>query len=405
MDRARPLAGQLVSLLAHCTAGLLFALRLRTLDFPPSFNVQLLAALGISAVLTLATLAVKRQSWLLGLLGLQFFVALVIDYPMGESVDIELVLFAGLLILCSQVLNAPADLLFPLAVIAGALLSQRTVLAWGRHLRPPPASGLLLLGAILCMLLPIVLALKGMGKRYRRERERNRQLDSAVEQLTSANLGFQEYASATEEMSRLSERERITREIHDVVGYTLTNITMMMEDAIDWCRQGIPGEILPLIVNTRDQARNGHEEIRQALYRLRSIAVSGAKGVNAIHRLVKTFEKATGVQIGIEYTNLAPGLSEEMEHCLYRLIQEGMTNAFQHGQATFIRIVLGHDGEAVVLSVSDNGVGSGEIFEGMGITGMRERVRRLGGEIRFESTREGFRFIARIPSPAGGQEV
>lgn len=405
MNRIRPITGQLVSLLAHLTAGLLFASRLRALDFPPSFNVQLLVALGISAVLTLATLAVKRQSWLLGLLGLQFFVALVIGYPMGESLDIELVLFVGLLILCSQALDAPADLLFPLAVIAGALLSQRAVLAWGRHLPPPPGSGLLLLGAVLSMLLPIVLALKSMLKKYRRERERNRQLISAVEQLTSANLGFQEYASATEEKSRLNERERITREIHDVVGYTLTNITMMMEDAIDWCRQGVSGEILPLIVNTRDQARNGHEEIRQALRRLRSIAVSGATGANAIHRLVKTFEKATGVGIGLEYTNLSPGLSEEMEHCLYRLIQEGMTNAFQHGQATSIRIVLGHDAEAVVLSVSDNGVGSGEIYEGMGITGMRERVRRLGGEIRFESTREGFRFIARIPNPAGGEEV
>ena len=108
-------------------------------------------------------------------------------------------------------------------------------------------------------------------QRYRAERERNSQLLAAVDQLTNANLGFQDYAHATEEMSRTSERARITREIHDVVGYAFTNITMMMEDAIDSCRHRSTGKILPLIVNSRDQARNGHEEIRKALRRLRSI--------------------------------------------------------------------------------------------------------------------------------------
>ncbi len=397
--------GQIVSLITHLAAGLLFASRAPALGFPASFNVQLAVTLGVCAALTLATLVVKRPSALLSILGLQLFAVLVIGYPMGAELEIELVLFMGLLALSALVLEAPADLLFPAAVILSALLSQREILAWNRRLPRPDAEGLLLLGAVLAVLLLVLRVAKSTARKLHREGERNRQLESAVDQLTSANLGFQEYAHATEELSRISERERITREIHDVVGYTLTNITMMMEDAIDSCRQNHPGEILPLIVNSRDQARGGHEEIRKALRRLRSVEVSGPKGINAIHRLVRTFEKATGVRIEIEYSNIPSGLPEEIELCLYRLIQEGMTNAFRHGQATRIRIVLGHDGRAVLLGVSDNGVGSGEIAEGMGLTGMRERVQRLGGEIHFEGTREGFRFSARIPDGTPGTEV
>lgn len=401
MERTCAHAGQLASLLAHLAAALVFAARAPAFGFPPSFDTQLLVTLGVSAALTAATLAVRRQRALLALLGVQLFAVLVVGYPMGDSLEIELLLYVGLLALSSQVLAPRAGLPFALVVIGGALLSQREVLAWGRRLPGPPAAGLLLLGAVLLMLLPVLLLMKSAAGRCGRERERNRQLETAVDQLASANLGFQEYAHVAEELSRVSERERITREIHDVVGYTLTNITMMMEDAIDSVRQRNPAEILPLVVNTRDQARNGHEEIRKSLRRLRSIDTPGGKGAGAIHRLVKTFEKATGVRIEIEYTNLPIRLAEEVDLCLYRLIQEGMTNAFRHGRATRLRIVLGYDGQAVVLSVSDNGMGSDEITAGLGITGMRERVQRLNGEIRFDSTRWGFRVTARIPSAEG----
>ena len=400
MDPIRTYTGQACSLIAHSAACLLFMLELETFGFPPFFNVQVIATLGVSACLTLATLLVKQQSSLLLILCLQLFAALVIGYPMGESLSVELVLFAGLLALASDRLRYPASLLFCLAVIAASVLSQREVAAWGTVQPRPGAADILILAAVLTILLIGLTKMNRTMLKHRGQQDRNRQLEIAVQQLASANLGFQDYAHATEERSRISERQIITREIHDIVGYTLTNITMMMEDAIDSTRQNDCNDILPLIVNSRDQARNGHEEIRQALRRLRFIEAGEVKGLNAIHRLVRTFESATGVRIDVEYTNAPPDFPGETELCLYRLIQEGMTNSFRHGHASRIRIVLSEVDGSILLIISDNGGGTHEIVEGLGISGMKERVGKLGGEIEFKSSKGGFELIARIPLPA-----
>ncbi|MCK5155399.1 MAG: sensor histidine kinase [Spirochaetales bacterium] len=228
-----------------------------------------------------------------------------------------------------------------------------------------------------------------------------KRLKLAVSRLATANLGYQEYASRAEQVSMLEERKRITREIHDVIGYTMTNNIMMIEAASDMIRRD-PDQISLLMKTARENAQNGMEEIRDALHLLRAQEVPRNTGVDALIKLVKTFEKATGVKVRLELGNTPRKFSLEVNFVLYHLIQEALTNSFRHGNATKVRIIFWVSHSILCVTVWDNGHGSEQVEEGIGIAGMRERLEKLGGHLEMANVIDGFKLEVRIPLEAAG---
>lgn len=114
-------------------------------------------------------------------------------------------------------------------------------------------------------------------------------------------------------------------------------------------------------------------------------------------KLVENFQEVTGIQVNLELTTLSEGLSPREEKTLYRVIQEGMTNAFRHGQADAIRIILGEEPAAYECVIRDNGCGAAKVEEGIGLKGMRERVEALGGSLTARPTKAGFILRCRLP--------
>jgi signal transduction histidine kinase len=287
-------------------------------------------------------------------------------------------------------------------IVLSSVLMQRSSLSWGRTIEPPELPQFLILAGTLAVGFILLLLLSNFINLYRTKEEETRELENVVKRLTVANLGFQEYARIIEE----HERNRITRELHDVVGYTLTNITMMMERGIDLYKNDDIRNLLSMVVETRDHARNGHTEIRETLKRLRKINASQKQFSRIIDNMVKIFKSATKLDIDVEYANFPPHVDEAIGNCILRLIQEGMTNAVRHGKATYAKIVLYEDADGLLLRVYDNGRGCSKLQEGLGITGMRERLKNIGGSIEFKNTSFGFQFIARMPSrPKHGEYV
>jgi signal transduction histidine kinase len=133
------------------------------------------------------------------------------------------------------------------------------------------------------------------------------------------------------------------------------------------------------------------------LYALRLQEESLPHGIVAIVKLVGTFEAATGITVTSNFTNTPVHLPKGTENALYHLVQECMTNSFRHGKATAIDIMTSVDDSAIQVVISDNGLGSSRVQEGIGLQGMSERIGRLGGKVAYENTPHGFVVKAALP--------
>lgn len=221
-------------------------------------------------------------------------------------------------------------------------------------------------------------------------------LSETVENLSAANLGYSTFAQLARHQALLEERNRITREIHDGVGYTLTNIIMLSEAARSSWESG--GETVPDSLQTiRQQAKTGLFDTRRALRLMRQAEEGLPRGLDALRQLLQIYSRATGVSATLEA--LAP--RSEIEDSalfltLYRFVQEALTNSFRHGEATEVSVRITKVDDWLYVTVRDNGHGSPEVEEGIGIQGMRERVEFLGGEVSYAG-KHGFVVTATLP--------
>ncbi len=386
-------------------AAVLFYFYNSSFDIPGIFVIQIYIGIACVFIISLFMIVLSKHITIVVLISLSLFISLVLGYPLNTHIEIELFLYLSLCAASFILLRKPLSDILALVVIGSALVFQRSSLSWGRIVEPPDVPQLILLSGSLYTGFIVFHFLNGYIRLHHKKDGDIAQLEDTVKRLTRANLGFQDYTVVVEEQSRTNERNRITRELHDVVGYTLTNITMMMEEGIDLYKQNDVKELLYVVVKTRDQARNGHAEIGEALKKLRTIDSRGKHFFKTIDNMIKTFRNATGLHIEIEYTNFPLHIDDAAGSCIFRLVQEGMTNAVRHGKATVATIILSLDVDELLLSVYDNGKGCLNLQEGLGITGMRERLKQIGGSIEFKSSVTGFQFIARIPFNGNRLEI
>lgn len=221
-------------------------------------------------------------------------------------------------------------------------------------------------------------------------------LDQAFAELSKASEGFLQIANTAEERSVRSERDRITRELHDSIGYTFTNLLMIIQAC-----KALGSKYDPRLAQKLEDAfeltQQGMEETRSTLHVLRAKEVSGAQGLRAVHRLIETFRAAASVEIRVDYANVRASFTHQIDDAIYHFVQEGLTNSLRHGKATAIAVVFWQDDDMMQVLLRDNGVGAPSIEEGIGLRGMRERLGELGGTLVTRNTDTGFELIAQIP--------
>lgn len=212
-------------------------------------------------------------------------------------------------------------------------------------------------------------------------------------ELEEAKKRVEDFARMIEEISQLEERNKISREIHDSVGHKLTAILLQSEAYIRIYKKDAE-KSQELIYSVRDNLRQCTEHLRKAVKGLNPKKY--ADSIMSIQQMIANFEKATGIKISFLITGLQYKLNPAVETVIYRNIQEALTNSVRHGKASKIDIELMYSDNKIELKVSDNGVGCDKIYKGMGISGMEERVRILGGNIIFQSA-NGFAINTVIP--------
>lgn len=378
---------------AHIVTGLLFAAStelLRTVDL--RYHVSVLGTL--SFCLSVGIFIVRRHDLFMILAALRFAVVFVLGVRFPGFVGLRVTL------LLSLVVEVAVYERYPLNMYLGVAASLVAATLYGA------ADGFTFhrigdVGFVALTVGGTALIASAMGN-YRellvREQEHGNKLDQIIQELSASNLRLQQLAFRAEEESKESERNRITSEIHDAVGYTLTNLIMMMEAATD-IAQDDPVRLARLMQDARDQAKTGLEDTRRALRKLRAQPTYAPRGVQACERLFQTFEQASSVAIHAEYGNIPISFGDDVDAVVYRFLQEGLTNAVRHGRSSLVDVVFWLAGNRLSITMTDNGVGTSHVEPGIGITAMRERADRFGGIVTAGPVPHGFELRMELTLP------
>ena len=171
---------------------------------------------------------------------------------------------------------------------------------------------------------------------------------------------------------------------------------MLVDTSIKLCKQD-NARAIEAMGKAHKVIQEGYQEVRTSLHTFRSIEAMTPRGLSAIDKLIRTFRHVTGTEVDVHYTNAPLHSSVEVDFALYSVVQESLINAFRHGNASSIRIVLSHDKNLYRLSIQDNGKDAKELTKGIGLAGMGERVNRLGGKLQYGINQIGFRVDVEIP--------
>jgi signal transduction histidine kinase len=224
----------------------------------------------------------------------------------------------------------------------------------------------------------LALALLTIGYTIRLERELQRRLDENAR----ARIDLQELSSR---LLRAQENERrsLARELHDEVGQSLS--ANLMEDENAGCAQQA-GELRLHLASIRTLAERTANEVRDLALLLRPSMLDDFGLIPALNWHGRETAKRTGLNVVVSAEEAVDDLPEEHTTCIYRMVQEAVNNASRHANARTVEVVVRREADRVVFSVQDDGAGFDATFvRGLGLLGMEERVRRLGGRLRIDS--------------------
>ena len=204
-----------------------------------------------------------------------------------------------------------------------------------------------------------------------------------------------------------AERVRLARELHDVVAHHVSVIALQSQ-AAEVLLRAEPDRAAESVEAIGVTAREALSELRRLLGALREAddgapALEPQPGLGDLDALAESVRHA-GVTVELSVTGKRRPLPSGVQLSAYRIVQEALTNVLKHARATTARVALRYEADALVISITDDGVasrtgppgdGSGQ---GQGLIGMRERVALFDGELRAGASVDGgFSVDARLP--------
>ncbi|MGL5417615.1 MAG: sensor histidine kinase [Clostridium sp.] len=257
------------------------------------------------------------------------------------------------------------------------------------------------------ILVLLILILSYIKKLYESKVEAQRLYDKlriSEEKLLLANKELENYALSVEELTLLKERNRISREIHDSVGHSLST-AMIQLNAMEALLEKEGNPVSVMARNLRGFINESLQDVRKAVREIKPENYNVYEGIFRIQNIFKTFEKMTGVVVEDFISNVEWELSSDQITNLYRITQESLSNSLKHGKATKVKVIMNFTKDEFILSFKDNGRGCKVIEKtGVGLKGIEERVREMNGT--FEaSSKEGEGFFLKIVIPREGERV
>ena len=223
-----------------------------------------------------------------------------------------------------------------------------------------------------------------------------RQQVNAREEQRRLNSELRATRALLAESSRLTERMRIARELHDLVGHHLTALSLNLEVAGHLV---VNQDAADHVTRARNTAKQLLADVREVVSELRD-----DEGIQLTDALRDLTEGVPGLEVHLELPPRFAVADSRRAQVLLRCTQEIITNAVRHARARnlWLRFEEGEGGK-LLLKASDDGRGALEFKPGNGLNGMRERLAEVGGKLAIETQRnQGFILEASLPMERAG---
>jgi two-component system, NarL family, sensor kinase len=204
------------------------------------------------------------------------------------------------------------------------------------------------------------------------------------------------------------ERRKLSRDLHDSTGQTLTALKINISFLQESCKQD-PSK-MALVSEAVELTDQAIEEIRTISYLLHPPLLDEVGFGCAAEWYIEGFAKRSGVTVSLDIATEQERLPMSVEIVLFRILQESLTNVHRHSGATQVSVSFQRQLETMVLEIRDNGRGitaerlnrlrEASAETGVGLAGMHERMHELNGQLEIESDGHGTTLRAIVPRPA-----
>lgn len=208
------------------------------------------------------------------------------------------------------------------------------------------------------------------------------------QRLTEANARLAQHATTLEQLTISRERNRLARELHDVLAHTLSGVAVELEGLRATMHRD-PEQANALLNHSLQAIRDGLTETRRALQELRAQPLEDLGLALAVQTLAESSATRSDFRLELDIDDDLGDYPEQVQQSVYRIAQEALANVTDHAQAHNVQVILRRDRHQIRLVVRDDGCGFDPDRRAdqdhYGLLGMRERAETVGGSLAVES--------------------
>lgn len=220
-----------------------------------------------------------------------------------------------------------------------------------------------------------------------------------VRRLADYNAVLAREQELVRQSAARDERDRIARELHDVIAHSLSAMVVQVAAARDLLHSD-PARADQLLDRVCTTGRNAIAETGQLLHVIRDtndeLGLAPVPGLRDLDSLLSEME-AAGLAVDLELDGTADDLPPAIDVSAYRVLREALTNALRHASDAAIRVEVVATTEALTIRATNRADGRSFPGSGLGLVGIRERVEVLGGTLRHGRADDGFELVAVLP--------
>ncbi len=245
---------------------------------------------------------------------------------------------------------------------------------------------------------------------HQRTEEKLKRTQSGLEAVVHARTAQLQHLSSRLMASQDEERRRIARELHDSVGQYLAGIQMNLH-ALKHEAGNLSVKHAARVADSLTMTEMCTSEIRTISYLLHPPLLDEVGLASAISWYVEGFSQRSGIKVQLHIPEEFGRLPQEVENALFRVVQQSLANIHRHSGSKVAQIRITVDAESLNAEICDEGCGispevltgfhEGTMLMGVGMAGMRERVRDMGGRFDVRSSENGTTIEVRLPVPQG----